>query len=269
MKFFILLFFLIFKGSFSYSSNTTTGYFECKIKGVNLSFIQEGLHKEYKGFENDFRENDKLIIKYKHTNNIENPWHGPGLFDLYLKKTLSNPDKDIANFNKFYGGHKIVRGFDFIPNSETISGEGRSNIGVALNPNSNKQTYKRVRFNKLNFNEVTVKFNSKGENCSKANDHNCITEDFTELDGRAGLRIVFSEDYILARQPSRNIYLKRYHKDDWNGMYSSFSIRGSEDPINAYSFSFDCRHKINKLEKIRKKLINIRSQIDQNLIKSD
>ena len=40
--------------------------------------------------------------------------------------------------------------------------------------------------------------------------------------------IIFSENYISASD-LRNIYLKRYYKDDWNGMYSSFNVRGSED----------------------------------------
>ena len=105
MKFFTLLLFLIFKASFGYSSNITTGYFECKIKGVNLSSIQEGLHKEFKGFENDFSENDKLIIKYKHTNKIENSWSAKGPFDLFLKKNLNDPNEGITFFNKFYVGN--------------------------------------------------------------------------------------------------------------------------------------------------------------------
>ena len=262
----VIYFFLIFKASFGYSSNTTTGYFECKIKGVNLNSIKEGLHEEYKGFENDFSKNDKLIIKYKHTNKIENSWSSQSPFYLVLKRTLSDPDNSISFFNRFNAGQTIVRGFDIIPNTETIKGEGANSVGIALKPNPDG-TRTKFKFNRINNGEVTVKFANKGENCSNPNNFNCITEDRTELIGAGSRNITFSENYISASEYSRHIYLKRYHKDDWNGMYSSFNIRGSEDAINSYNFSFDCRHKIDQLEKIRKKIIKIRSQINLNLPK--
>ena len=94
------------------------------------------------------------------TNKIENSWSPQGPFDLLLKRTLSDPDKSISFFNRFNVGQTIVRGFDIIPNTETIKGEGANSVGIALKPNPDG-TRTKFKFNRINYGEVTIKFANK------------------------------------------------------------------------------------------------------------
>ena len=55
---------LIFKSSMVYSSDELTGYFECKVKGINIIGIEEGKHKEFSGYKNAVKKGDNVKIYY-------------------------------------------------------------------------------------------------------------------------------------------------------------------------------------------------------------